>query len=92
MSESTRMTTRLKLRPYREWPLCDGHPRPDVWPALAKILERGTITVVSDPIENKGQRSEGGIHALPKCDSAWFWRIAEPDLVGYVCLHCMEMN
>lgn len=91
MSGNAPMTTRLKLRPYREWPPCDGHARPAIWPALAKILERGTITVASDPIENKGQ-SEGGIYALPKCDSALFWRIAEPDLVGYVCLHCVEEN
>ena len=86
------MTTQLKLRPDREWPPCDGHPRPAVWPALAKILERGTITVVSDPIDNKGEWSEGGIYPLPKCDSPLFWRIAEPDIVGFVCHHCVEVN
>jgi hypothetical protein len=88
--DGTEKTITLKLRPYHEWPLCYGHPKPDVFPALAKILERGTITVVTDPIENKGQWSEGGIYALPKCDSPLFWRIAEPDLVGYVCRHFLE--
>ena len=63
-----------------------------MWPELAKILERGTITVVADPIENKGQWSEGGIYPLPKCDSPLFWRIAEPDIVGYVCHHRVEVR
>ena len=92
--DGTEKTTTLKLRPYDEWPPCYGHPKPDpaVFPALAKILERGTITVVADPVENKGQSSEGGIYMLPKCDSSLFWRIAEPDLTGYICHHCIEVN
>ena len=88
----TEKTTTLKLRPYHEWPPCYGHPWPAVWPALARILERGTITVVSDPIENKGQWSEGGFFPLPKCDSALFWKIAESDIIGYVCHHQVEVN
>jgi hypothetical protein len=44
------MTTELKLRPYRDWPSCDGKPRPRyVPPELFQAVERGTITVFLDP-------------------------------------------
>lgn len=88
----TEKTITLKLRPYHEWPACYGHPNPEpaVFPALARIVERGTITVVADPVENANPPSAGGIWPLPKCDSPLFWRIAEPDIIGYVCLHFLQ--
>jgi hypothetical protein len=82
-------TTRLRLRPSCEWPPCDGHPRPAVFPELLKILERGTITVFADPIENNGL-IKSDTSALPKCDSPLFWAIAEPDLKGWICQHCID--
>jgi len=84
-------TTELKLRPYHEWPPCDGHPRPAVFPELAKILERGTITVFLDPIEND-YLPKPDSSALPRCDRPLFWAIAEPRLRGWVCHHCIEVN
>jgi hypothetical protein len=81
-------TTQLKLRPYREWPSCDGNLRPsDVPPHLAQAVERGTITVFLDPVASD---------KLPfsnKCDSPLFWEIAEPGSEGkYVCQHCVEVT
>lgn len=92
--DGTEKLTTLKLRPFDEWPDCYGHPKSDPanFPALGRILERGTITVVADPIENTDPPSVGGIYALPKCDSPLFWRIAEPDMLGYICHHCIEVN
>ncbi len=93
MSGEFTRTMQLKLRPYCEWPPCDGHPRLAVWPELLKILQRGTITVYIDAVENNGQRGAGNVFApFPKCDSPLFWAIAEPELRGWICQHCVEVN
>jgi hypothetical protein len=83
-----RLTTKLKLRPYRDWPSCDGRQRPsDVPPHLAKAVERGTITVFLDPI------ARDDFQFATKCDSPLFWEIAEPGSEGkYVCRHCVEVT
>jgi hypothetical protein len=83
-----KLTTQLKLRPYREWPSCDGKPRPsDVPPHLAHAVERGTIAVFLDPIANDDFPFSN------KCGSPLFWKIAEPDSEGkFVCSHCVEVS
>jgi hypothetical protein len=88
MDERMKPTTQLKLRPYRDWPSCDGNPRPSDAPAyLAKALERGTITVFFDPI------ASDSFPFSNKCDSPLFWEIAEPGSEGkYVCHHCVEVK
>jgi hypothetical protein len=48
-------TTQLKMRPYRDWPSCDGKSRPRyVPPELFQAVEGGTITVFLDPIARGG--------------------------------------
>jgi hypothetical protein len=83
-----KLTTELKLRPYREWPSCDGSLRPrDVPAELAPAVERGTIAVFLDPIA--GDK----FPFSTKCDSPLFWEIAEPGSKGkYVCRHCVEVD
>ena len=83
-----KLTTQLKLRPYHEWPSCDGKPRPSEVPLhFAKAVERGTITVFLDPI------ASDKFPFSNKCDSPLFWEIAEPGSEGkYVCQHCVEVT
>jgi hypothetical protein len=83
-----RLTTQLKLRPYRDWPPCDGKPRPrDVPPEFAQAVERGTVNVLLDPIANND------FPFAVKCDSPLFWEIAESESKGkYVCCHCVEVD
>jgi hypothetical protein len=88
MDERMKLTTQLKVRPYREWPSCDGRPRPSEGPpSLAAALERGTITVFLEPLAPEEFPFSN------KCDSPLFWEIAEPGSVGkYVCHHCVEVD
>ena len=88
MVKNKRMTTELKLRPYADWPACDGGPRPrPVPPHLTEAVARGVITVFLDPI------SSDEFPFAVKCDSPLFWEIAEPGSKGkYVCHHCVEVN
>jgi hypothetical protein len=88
MAENTRTTTELKLRPYEDWPSCDGSPRPrKAAPEFAQVVARGVVTVFLDPIANED------FPVSPKCDSPLFWEIAEPGSTGkYVCHHCVEVD
>lgn len=88
MDERMKPTTQLKVRPYSDWPPCDGNPRPSNAPAwLAEAMERGTITVFLDPISSREFRFSN------KCDSPLFWGIAESGSKGgYVCCHCVEVD
>jgi hypothetical protein len=81
-------TTQLKMRPYRDWPSCDGKSRPRyVPPELFQAVEGGTITVFLDPI------ARDRFPFSTKCDSPLFWEIAEPGSEGkYVCHHCVEVT
>jgi len=82
------ITIELKLRPYHEWPPCDGQPRPhEVPPEFAQPVARGMVTVFIDPIASKD-------FPFPvKCDSPLFWKMAEPWCEGkYVCHHCVEVD
>jgi hypothetical protein len=83
-----KVTTQLKLRPYHEWPSCDGSQRPREVPAgLSRAVERGKITVFLEPIASED-------FPFPtKCDSPLFWKIAESSIEGkYVCHHCVEVD
>jgi hypothetical protein len=88
MDERMKLTTQLKLRPYRDWPSCDGKPRPAEAPDwLTQPLERGTITVLLDPVAREEFPFSN------KCDSPLFWKIAEPGSEGkFVCCHCVEVE
>ena len=88
MAENERMTTQLKLRPYQDWPQCDGSVRPkEPRPEFAPIIARGIVTVYLDPIAN------ADFPFSRRCDSPLFWEIAEPWCEKkYVCQHCVEVN